>query len=859
MTFRERAVGLLILGLLAFLIILPSEVKADVTSEQSYKIQDGETLWSIADKFYQDGSKWSYIASRNNIQDASNIPSGKILFIPPLSSQYAKNSDSGLIFVNPKPAGEVKGEATVSLEEAVYADLATRHYLNNVSVYSYDGKTEDAVSINPDKQWIPASTVKTFVAMYVFDQIDKGNLNLNDQVQVQSKNVVPTELVTDEFPTLQDGQYVTIDRLIRQMITQSDNTAYNVLLDALDRRSVTEFIHSLGLTNSSVGSKLNLDDNQLQYENSVPGYGINTTTASDYSLAFQLINDGKIAGSDDLLSILSAQKINNMIPYFLPKSLRIAHKTGDLDPLYHDGGIVMSPNRRYVLSIFTNTGDPKIVAHISDIVYSKNLNLVGADEKQPPLSQILPDQSLDPLVASLEKPSDVLGASTIPLPAITAADLGIKASDLAPSISPQNLPRIFIPADSRLHFIITGFQALRRVLSISPRAKDQTRLIEIEMSISEANELKSRGKLKEANEILADSQTNLLKVTKDREVGNNSSLQTTIQSLSDTRFSILGEELKNTKSNQDRAKLIKAIAGDAKKTVKDIFPLIPQAGNASNPNQKPIVGEVVGVSGNSVVVKTAGGQEIQIPNGTVKIKDAAKSASSSAIVPLGPLQSSTPSGLPSTDSLSSIKKGTTVALVGSNINGIFTPTFVLKNISKDLIAPSPVVILKVDTKKKIMVVSENGVPVQVNLTNNAVIKAQDTNVSLSSVKPGDVVVVHPEPSRTDNSNQKTVPGQVQNSQSPLPTTTKTQPQAQGQLQSPSSQAAPGNRSFSSPRTPTPTNTKNSAKPAGNAGNVIQSSSVRVIERKQDVSAPAPKPQPKQESKPQPRQESKNRR
>lgn len=874
MTFQKKAMGFLIIASMALLLCAfpPQIAKADTESEQSYKIQDGETLWSVAEKFYGTGFDWTYIASRNNILDSSNIPAGKILFVPPVSSKYAQTKNGELVFAAPAQVTKaVQGASTVSLEEMVYADLATRHYLNNVSVYSYDGNPANTISINSDKQWLPASTVKTFVAMYAYDQIDKGNLNLDDQVLVQAKNVVPTELVTDELPTLNEGEYVTVDRLIRQMITQSDNTAYNVLLDVLDRRSVTDYIHSLGLKNSAVGSKLNLDDSQLQDEQNAPGYGINTTTASDYSLAFRLINDGKIPGAGDLLSVFSQQKINNMIPFYLPKSVRVAHKTGDLDPLYHDGGIIMSPNRRYILSVFTNIGDPKVVAHISDLIYSKNLNLVGVDEKPSSLSEALPDQSVDPLVAQGGS-SQVLAAITAPTPGITAADLGITASDLSSPISSQNLPKVIIPADSRLHFLVNAFQAVRRFVSIAPDARTQASIDEVSLKISEATDLKSKGKTTEANTLLKDAQNNIIEIAKEKAVSNDAPAQTALQSVSDTRFSVLGDELKSS-GTTDRIKLIKEIAQEAKVQVTKVQPLIPQASNAVNPAQKPLLGEVVGSSDKSIQVRTAGGQVIDIPNETVKIKDAAKpTVAPTSLTPLGPQPVATATATPSTttvSSLTSVKKGTTVALIGSMKGNIFVPTLVLKNVSKELLAPQPVVVLKVNVTNKTLVVSENGVPVQVNLTNKAVIKGPDTNVSLSSVKAGDIIVVHPETPKSTPAptvsgvSPSIVPGASSSTPPSASVILKSQPSNQGTAGNPSGgQTNSPNTSGQSKNQPNNSTQTSQKAQAGQVNSpvskpsqptVIQSSSVQVIEKKQDVSKPAPS-KPSAPSKPAPKKE-----
>src|SRR6266508_4270970 len=82
---------------------------------------------------------------------------------------------------------------SVSLSDAVYADLALRHYLGNISISSIENQPKDQISINATKQWLPASTVKLYVAMYAYDQINKGNFSYNDSFYIEGKNVVPTE------------------------------------------------------------------------------------------------------------------------------------------------------------------------------------------------------------------------------------------------------------------------------------------------------------------------------------------------------------------------------------------------------------------------------------------------------------------------------------------------------------------------------------------------------------------------------------------------------------------------------------------------------------------------------------------
>jgi len=51
-----------------------------------YKIRPGDTLASIAEKFYGDFRQWRYLAALNQIQNPAILTVGDELYIPPMSS-----------------------------------------------------------------------------------------------------------------------------------------------------------------------------------------------------------------------------------------------------------------------------------------------------------------------------------------------------------------------------------------------------------------------------------------------------------------------------------------------------------------------------------------------------------------------------------------------------------------------------------------------------------------------------------------------------------------------------------------------------------------------------------------------------
>ncbi len=685
-------------------------------------------------------------------------------------------------------------QPSVSLSDAIIADLALRNYLDYVSIYFVDKQSPNTVSINSTKQWLPASTVKLFVAMYAYDQIAKKHISLTDWVTIDDKNVVPTELETPEYPVLTSGLITTVDTLIQKMITQSDNTSYNTLLDLFDRKNITEYVQSLGLTHTIVGSKLNLDDNQTQYEFTTPGYNINTTTAADYAKAYEIIDNNKLPGSQQLQQILSHQKINSMLPAYLPSNLTIEHKTGDLDPLYHDGGIVIGNNQHYILSMFSNLGNPNILAHISELIYTRNYALVGSTIPEKDDSSI-PDspQALDPLVMNPSLQT-VLGATTpinVPLPNITAADLGISQKDLSLVIQPKDLPKTTLPP-----VINTIWFGVQKAVVIGEKARQQVSLSYAKTELARAYQLTKQGKTQEATQTLQTVSDVVRQVAKDSVLPPDQSTQLTIKAISDTRFSVLHDQFTSAKNDSQRAQLITTIANQARTQLVDVEPHLADAKTAANLAQQPIVGKIIDTAPDHIVVQTSGGQQVTIPvDQNLKVKDQSHVTATPTPVSATSAQGqNTPASSPSLSPTiseaisptlspsgaiediqsgvtSRFKKGASIAILGNTKGSVITPSLIVNNIPQEIAAPHPVVAVKVNTKDNTMVVSDNGNFVQVDLTPKTAIKAKDTNVELQSIKPGSVLVVHGnlvEPVKSDSS----APVQSQTTPTGIPQLTK---------------------------------------------------------------------------------------
>ncbi len=228
-----------------------------------------------------------------------------------------------------------------------------------ISVAAYDFNTGQEIFIHADESFHPASTIKVHVMMEVFHQADQGLLSLEDGIPILNSFTSVADgskfslLESDDseqtlYPRM--GENESIAELTRLMIVRSSNLATNILLEKIGAQRVDDFIRSLGIQGVKVIR--GVEDNvayRLGMNNSATARGLMQT--------MKLIADKKVVSkqaSEKMIELLLGQEFNESIPALLPKSVRVAHKTGWTGDVYHDTGIVYPENRKpYALAIMT--------------------------------------------------------------------------------------------------------------------------------------------------------------------------------------------------------------------------------------------------------------------------------------------------------------------------------------------------------------------------------------------------------------------------------------------------------------------------------------------------------------------------
>ena len=233
---------------------------------------------------------------------------------------------------------------------------------------------------NADSVFHAASTMKVPVLVEAFYAAREGRISLDQQL-----------LVVNQFASIVDGSSyalnaavdgdsalyalvggrVPIRDLARRMITRSSNLATNTMVAVLGAEQINATARKLGVTRSLV---LRGVEDQKAFDLGM----INTMTARDLATLFVALERGRVAGpadTRDMLDILLAQEFNEKIPAGLPPGTRVAHKTGEITAVSHDGGIVYPPGRApYVIVVLTRgvrdgKASAALIADVSRIVH----------------------------------------------------------------------------------------------------------------------------------------------------------------------------------------------------------------------------------------------------------------------------------------------------------------------------------------------------------------------------------------------------------------------------------------------------------------------------------------------------------
>lgn len=239
----------------------------------------------------------------------------------------------------------------------------------SLAVIDLTSKEPRLGGVHCDNFIYPASVYKMYVAAEVLEQVSQEKYSLWSRYVVKAPNDVDRskELEHDPRPLLRDGDTVTVNYLLDLMITRSDNTAANCLIDLARRENINALIERYNWHGSEVTRKfLSRKFEDPGYEK-IPGTETCALHAADFMYRVyrdQLVNSWV---SQQMKSYLARQLDTTKIADGLPRTAMFYHKTGWYSFWTNDVGIVDDGTIRYIIACFLPLREELALAKLKEL------------------------------------------------------------------------------------------------------------------------------------------------------------------------------------------------------------------------------------------------------------------------------------------------------------------------------------------------------------------------------------------------------------------------------------------------------------------------------------------------------------
>lgn len=248
-------------------------------------------------------------------------------------------------------------------------NLAAAYPSLQPSVFVWDYESGKFADIKANTVYSAASIIKVPVLIQTFKAIEAGMLNINDKIAM-----------TDYYKSEGSGSLqfkgvdavYSIDDLARVMITESDNSATNMLLSATGgMNAMNSSLRKWGMKETRINDWL-------------PDLaGTNVTTAREMAkLLYNIDNPNflTISSREKMVDYMGHVHNNRLIQAGLPSDAIFMHKTGDIGKMLGDAGIVYTPNgKKYIVVMLVNRpyNSPEgkdFIVKASSMIYNYMLN-----------------------------------------------------------------------------------------------------------------------------------------------------------------------------------------------------------------------------------------------------------------------------------------------------------------------------------------------------------------------------------------------------------------------------------------------------------------------------------------------------
>ncbi|MFJ9500795.1 serine hydrolase [Brevibacillus centrosporus] len=223
-----------------------------------------------------------------------------------------------------------------------------------------------------------ASAFKIPILVTLMRDVEAGKITLDQRVTLKWEERVPGSGILQE---LDAGAALTVKDLATLMTIVSDNFATDLILQLVGLDNVNAHMRELGfsqihlrhncwqLLNHCVGMeepaaspegfaeferREETDDYEILLDVSQGTLENNVATPAELNRLLVMIGKKEIltpASCDLMLDILRRQHYNSRLPYLLPPGTKVAHKTGTVNEVVNDAGIIYLPDNKGAIAV----------------------------------------------------------------------------------------------------------------------------------------------------------------------------------------------------------------------------------------------------------------------------------------------------------------------------------------------------------------------------------------------------------------------------------------------------------------------------------------------------------------------------
>ena len=235
------------------------------------------------------------------------------------------------------------------LDARIGAEIAP--FKGKVFLYAKNLETGETYSYGGDERVKTASTIKIAVMIEAFARVAEGKAKWTDEL-------VLTKAVryggSGILPELSDGLRLALQDCVRLMMTLSDNTATNMVLDYLTTDAVNQRMNSLGFKATRIMRRVGSGGESKEGKDAEnKKFGLGATTPHEMVQIMEKLDRGEIVSREASKQMIDLMK-REQARYAIGRNLagvEMASKYGALDRLRSCVGLVDSKKGKIAIAI----------------------------------------------------------------------------------------------------------------------------------------------------------------------------------------------------------------------------------------------------------------------------------------------------------------------------------------------------------------------------------------------------------------------------------------------------------------------------------------------------------------------------